>query len=719
LPNRRLRIRRRFLLAVLRLRRSASRWAAPLLGHARRADNLSMLVAALTIGLLAGAGAIGFRWLIEQSQSTFFFGVDQGLEALRELPWWKRLLIPAVGGLLVGPIVYRLAPETRGSGVPEVMESAAFRGGFIRARVLAAKSLAAALTIGSGGSAGREGPIVQIGSAMGSVLGQVMSVSPRRLRTFLACGAAAGIAATFNAPIAGALFAVEVILGEFAVMQFSPIVISSVTATVLSRHVLGDSPAFGVPEYDLLRAAEFVPYTVLGLLAGLTSVVFIGAVYRTQDLFAALRIRPWMKPAIGGLIVGIIALWAPEVFGVGYQSVDAALHGRLPLLILLALVPAKMLATAATLGSGGSGGIFAPSLFIGAMLGGAVGHIAGLWMDGIASPGAYALVGMGAVVAGATHGPISAILIIFELTGDYRIFPPLMVACILSVLLSTGMKRDSMYTMKLTKRGINLHEGKDVNVLRSLYVRDVFDTAPSRVPGSLDIHEVVDRMLHDSRENFFVVGPDDRLLGSFSLKDLRELMFEHELPPLVVAADVARADAPVVRMDDNLDLVMHLFGQHDVEEIGVVERGPGRKLLGSVRRKQVIDAYNREIFRVDLTGGFHSVATAVEQDRGVELAAGYRLVEVGAPYAFVGRTIRRINVRARYGVEIILIRKPPETEGDIQGRPGAFPHPGYRLETGDTLLVMGTEENIRRFREALPPTPAADPPPGEGPDAGV
>jgi CIC family chloride channel protein len=504
-------------------------------------------------------------------------------------------------------------------------------------------------------------------------------------------------------------------------MQFSPIVISSVTATVLSRHVLGDSPAFVVPQYDLLRALEFVPYTVLGLLAGLTAAAFIFSVYRTQDLFASLGVPPWLKPAIGGLAVGVIALVVPEVLGVGYLSVDSALHDRVPMLLLLVLIPAKMLATSATLGSGGSGGIFAPSLFVGAMLGGAVGHVAGLWLPGIASPGAYALVGMGAVVAGATHGPISAILIIFELTGDYRIFPPLMVACILSVLLSTWLQRDSMYTKKLAKRGINLHEGKDVNVLRSLSVRDVYDPSPSRVPASLDIHEVVERMLHDSRENFFVVGRDDRLVGSFSLKDLRELMFEGELPPLTVAADVARSDAQVVRMDDNLDLVMHVFGQHDVEEIGVVERGPGHRLLGSVRRKQVIDAYNREIFRVDLAGGFHSVATAVEHDRGVELAAGYRLVEVGAPYAFVGRTIRRINVRARYGVEIILIRKPPEGTGDIPSRPGAFPHPGYRLETGDTLLVMGTEENIRRFRDALPAASVQgdEGAPGDEPPAGV
>jgi chloride channel protein, CIC family len=703
MPGWRPKLPRRWLLRVLRARRLAGRTAGELTHRAQRAELTFLMIAAVVIGLLAGGGAIAFRHLIRASEGAFFFSLDHGIESVAALPWYLKLLIPAVGGLLVGPIIAYLAPETRGSGVPEVMEAAALKGGVLRARVVVLKSLAAALTIGSGGSAGREGPIIHIGSALGSVLGQFISVSPRHMRTFVACGAAAGIAATFNAPIAGALFAVEVLLGEFAVLQFSPIVISSVTAVVLSRHYLGDSPAFAVPQYELLSASEFLPYAVLGVAAGLLAAAFISMVYGTQDLMRALPVPTWVRPAIGGLVVGAIAIALPQVFGVGYGALDDALWGKTALGLLVLLIPAKMLATSATLGSGGSGGIFAPSLFVGAMLGGAVGYVAGIWMPGIASPGAYALVGMGAMVAGTTFGPISAILIIFELTGDYLIIPPLMVACILSVLLSSWLQPHSMYTTKLAKRGINLAASKDVNILRSLAVEDVLDPSPARIPASSTVHEVLDRMLHSARGDFFVVDPDGRLIGALTLLDMRELINRADLPDDLVARDMAHTQPPTVRPKANLDLVMHLFGQHDEDEIAVVDRGG--LLLGSVRRKHVIEAYNREIFQRDLSGGFHSVMSGVEPEHDVELLGGHCLVEVPTPFAFVGKTLRQLRVRARYDVEIILIRKPEGDQGDIDRRPGAFPHADYSMEAGDTLLVLGSREDIRRFRDALPPHP--------------
>ncbi len=694
---------RRLLLKGLRARRTAGATVSGMLGHVRRAELAFMITAAIVIGLVGGGIAVGFRHLIQLSHGLFFQTMEVGLDTYAAMPWWQRLLVPAVGGLLVGPLVHFVARETRGSGVPEVMEAASLKGGFIRARVIVAKAVAAALTIGSGGSVGREGPIIQIGASVGSLVGQFLAVNPTRVRTFVACGAAAGIAGTFNAPIAGALFAVEVILGEMAVTSFSPIVISSVTATVLSRAVLGDHPAFPIPEYELLSATEFLPYTLLGVAAGLVSALFIRMVYGTQELTGRLPGPPWLKPAYGGLVVGAIAIGWPQVYGVGYETLHGALLGQTALLMLLVLIPIKMIATSATLGSGGSGGIFAPSLFVGAMLGGAVGTVAGMGMEGVATPGAYALVGMGAVVAGTTHGPISAILIIFELTGDYLIIPPLMVACILAVLLSSWLQPNSMYTEKLARRGLDLHARKEVNMLRRLAVRDVLDPSPARLSGSLTMRAVVDRMLHSAREDFFVVDGHDRLIGSFSLFDLRELLTEPDLPALVVAADVASSDAPTVRPGDNLDLVMHLFGQHDVEEIAVIDDDRERRLLGSVRRKHVIEAYNRKVFQHDLPGGFHSVATAAEHDFGVELLAGYRLVEVGVPYAFVGKTLQQVQVRKRYDVEVILIRKPVDGDGDIPSRPGAFPRPDYRLEAGDSLLVMGSREDIRRFRDALPP----------------
>lgn len=490
------------------------------------------------------------------------------------------------------------------------------------------------------------------------------------------------------------------ILGDFAVLRFSAVVIASVSATVLSRHFLGDFPAFEVPSYELLRAAELGPYAVIGVLAGLVSVVFIRTLYATEDLFAKVRLPGFAVTGLGGLFVGAIAVWLPQVSGVGYESLNDALWGRLPLAMLLVLPVAKLLATASTLGSGGSGGIFAPSLFLGAMLGGAVGRGAGLVMDGVAGPGAYALVGMGDVVAGTTHGPISAILIIFELTNDYQIIPPLMTACILSVLLSSWIQPTSMYTERLKRRGLDLQEGTDVNVLRTLKVREVFDGSPVTFTAATPLRKVVDGALRAERDTFFVLGPDDAFQGCFMLNDLRGVMAEQDLPDFIVAADLVRDDSPAVAPGDNLDLVMHLFGRHDVDEVAVVQ--DGARLVGAVRHKDVIEAYNRQMFRLDLAGGFQSVAAGVRHKQGVEVAEGYRLVEVEAPYGMLHKSIAELSVGARYGVQVIMINKPQKDTETLAGRPGLFARADYVLKPGDRLLVLGHVEDIRRFRAGLP-----------------
>ena len=672
-----------------------------LLGHARRTEQAFVVVVAIVVGLLAGGGAVGFRWVIKAAHRVFYGTWSFSSAAALDLPWYERLALPALGGLLVGLLARYVASEVRGSGIPEVMAAVVTRGGFIRARVALAKAVAAATTIASGGSAGREGPIVQIGASIGSAAGQALSADAQGLRTFVACGAAAGIAATFNAPIAGALFAAEVILGDFAVLRFSAVVIASVSATVLSRHFLGDFPAFEVPRYELLRAAELAPYAVLGILAGLTSVAFIRALYKAEDLFARLPMPAFVVTGLGGLAVGAIAIWRPEVCGVGYESLNDALHGSLPLAMLLLLPVAKLAATSATLGSGGSGGIFAPSLFLGAMLGGAVGRGAGLTMDGVAGPGAYALVGMGAVVAGTTHGPISAILIIFELTNDYQIIPPLMTACILSVLLSSWLQPTSMYTERLRRRGLDLKEGTDVNVLRTLKVREVFDGSPITFAAATPLSEVMTRAIAEERDTFFVAGQDGDLLGCFTLNDLRGVMAEQELPDFILAADLVREDSPTVAPGDNLDLVMHLFGRHDMDEVAVVAEGSHR-LVGAVRHKDVIEAYNRQMFRLDLAGGFQSVAAGVHHKQGVEVAAGYRLVEVEAPYGMFNKSIAELSVGARYGVQIIMINKPLKDDESLPSRSGLFARADYVLKPGDRLLILGHVDDIRRFRAGLP-----------------
>ena len=373
-------------------------------------DHLSISIIAVAIGVLGGYGAVLFRFAIRFFQNLFYSSGQEFMLIAESTPWYKILFMPALGGAVVGPIIYFWAREAKGHGVPEVMEAVALRWGHIRARVSAVKILASAISIGCGGSVGREGPIVQIGSAVGSTAGQVLRVSRDRLRTLVGCGAAAGIAATFNAPIAGVLFSVEILLGEFGVSTFSPIVLSSVTATTISRHYFGDFPAFIVPDYVVVSSWELLLYGVLGICAALIGVLFVLVLYRTEDLFDSIPIPEYIKPILGGLIMGCMILFLPQTFGVGYEPINMALTDNMAATMLILLVFAKIMATSITIGGGMSGGIFAPSLFIGAMTGGFVGYVFHSFFPEItASSGAYALVGMGGLVAATTHAPITAI----------------------------------------------------------------------------------------------------------------------------------------------------------------------------------------------------------------------------------------------------------------------------------------------------------------------
>lgn len=667
-----------------------------------------MVLVAVGVGLAGALGAVVFRLLIRTVQALFFEGADgiatlieEGMLAdasdpfaiASELPWYWRLLIPAAGGLIVGPLIYFFAREAKGHGVPEVMAAVALRGGVIRARVVAVKAVASAISIGSGGSVGREGPIVQIGAALASNIGQWLGVSASQLRTIVGCGAAAAVSATFNAPIAGALFAAEVIVGNFAVAQLSPIVISSVVATVVSRFFLGNHPAFPVPAYELVSPFELVPYVVVGLLAGLVALLFMFTLYATEDFFDRSPIPEPLRAATGGLIVGAIGIGFPHIFGVGYSTIGAALTSDLPLVLLGTLVLVKIAATSVTIGSGGSGGIFAPSLFLGATTGGFFGTlIHQAFPEATASSGAYALVTMGAVVAAATHAPITAIIMIFELTQNITIIPPLMAACVVSTLVSTYVQRDSIYTMKLRRRGIDLFEQEDQNVLKSLHVHDIVDRDPEVLPESANFQEVVERMLASDHTDFFVTDQRDRLIGAVHLRDITRMLVEREaLITLVVARDLADSRHTTVTLDDDLDLVMQLFSHGAHEELAVVAQMEPTRIVGSVHKREVISAYNQEVLRRELAGSVSSGVLVASKGQQVQLGGGYVLQEIMPPPRYFGRSIRDLDIGAATGVHIVLLRKRDPSDG----RPAIrVPTADDLIEEGDRLVVSGTKASV-------------------------
>jgi CIC family chloride channel protein len=494
------------------------------------------------------------------------------------------------------------------------------------------------------------------------------------------------------------------------VAQFSPIVISSVVATVLSRHFLGDLPAFEVPEYALVSPFELLPYMLLGVVSALVGLAMVVVLYRSEDLFERVPLPDYTKAAIGGLLVGSIGIGLPHVFGVGYGTINAALIGTLPVLTLMALLIAKIVATSITIGSGGSGGVFAPSLFLGAVTGGLFGtFVHALFPETTAASGAYALVGMSAVVAATTHAPITAIIMIFEMTGEYRIIPPLMAACVVSSLMANWLKRDSIYTLKLRRRGVDLFKEEDPNVLKALRVVDVIEREPEVIPASANFLKVLDLVVSSRHTEFFVVDERGDLLGTIALSKLRQFIFDREialsklrqfifdreaLQHLVVAGDMVVGDPPTVTEVDNLDLVMRLFSHRETDEIAVVDASHPRKITGVVRKEAVINASNREWLRKDLTGTITTTVRLAGKVRQVEVGDGYVLQEILAPPAFLGRTLGELHLRAVYGAQVVFLRRRSGEDREAQIR---VPSSGERILEGDALLVAGPKAAVERI----------------------
>lgn len=558
------------------------------------------LLLAILIGVLSGYGALFFHHLMKGVQTLFYGHGEDILSFVHTIPAWQLLLVPAGGGLLVGVLVHFGASEAKGHGVPEVMTALALKEGRIRKRVALVKILASALCIGSGGSTGREGPMVQIGSSIGSAVGQLARVPLLKQKTLVGCGAAAGIAATFNAPIAGVLFALEVLIGDFGLAAFSPVVLSSVTATVISRHHFGDIPFFVLPDYKMASLWEFGLYPFLGVAAGLAAVAFIVILYKAEDVFEALPLPDWLKPALGGLMLGVLLQWFPQAFGVGYGAMNLALKDNMAGWLMLGLVGVKIMATSMSIGSGGSGGIFAPSLFIGAMTGGAFGALAGYLFPGItASPGVYALVGMGAVVAGTTHAPITAILIIFEMTGEYEVILPMMITCILSTIVASTLKRGSIYTIKLLRKGVDISQGMEQNILRALKVEQFMAPETFTVSGSMPLCEVIETFKTRDASYLHVTDGGGRLTGIISFRDIRSLLDEECPRTLIIAADVATTNLVTLFPADTLFSALRRFGRWGVSQLPVVDPATG-KLLGALREKDLLSAYDKAVVRREL-----------------------------------------------------------------------------------------------------------------------
>lgn len=556
-------------------------------------NDLSIIIIAVFIGVVGGLSAVFFRLMIGWTEDGCQ-GAGSILLNCSPHGWWG-VFVLCLAGLVVGLMTYYLAKEAKGHGVPEIIETVALKSAKMPLKGIVVKTLASIISIGAGASVGKVGPVVQMGSGIGSVFAQGFKLSERRAVTCVGCGAAAGIAASFNAPIAGVIFALEVILGEFTSIIFIPIVVSAVTASVIARMVTGDIPTFYVKAYSLTHPLELSLYIILGVFSAGFALLFVKTLYKTDDIFKAWRQVPdWFKPVFGGLIVGFIGLKFPHILGLGYEIIDMEFQNNYVLSTLVFIGLIKIFTTSICLGSGYSGGVFAPSLFIGATLGGAYGMVVKqLFPQLVGDPIGYAIVGMGAVLAGTTQAPITAVLIIFEMTRDYRLILPLMLAVVLSAYIYSIFSEGSIYTLKLLRRGVDLRAGKDINILKKIKVQEIM-TSPVDIVYEDDKLDYVINIMNNSRHNGFpVLNGQEELAGIITLKDVRKASLK-SVKGLYVKDVMTAVPLIVTYPDEVVDKIFCIFRRYELGHLPVVSRDNPKKTIGILTRSDLIRAYNLE-----------------------------------------------------------------------------------------------------------------------------
>ncbi len=634
---------------------------------------------AIVVGVIGGLGAIVFRLLIKLFYYVFHFS------AVADSP--LRAIIPAVGLVLVGLITHYFASEVKGHGVPQILESLALRGGKIRPRVAFFGILAPAITIGSGGSVGREGPIALIGGSFGSIIGQWLKLPDKYTSLFLACGSAAGIAATFNAPIAGGFFGLEVVLGTYAMGAIFPVFLAAVTGTTVFDLIMGNHPVLATAPYPVIHPEALLFMIVLGAIAGVVGIGYSKGLTLAEDWIGGWQVPFWVRNATGGLVVGAIGLLAPGVLGVGYPSIHEALSGELALGTLALLLVFKYVATLTTVGSGGSGGVFAPSLFLGSMLGAVYGDGLRRIVPGlIPHPEIYAIAGMGAIFAAAAQAPFVAITILLEVTGDYQLTPVVIAACVTAYIVHGILTRDSMYTVKLARRGIRILRGNEVRPTQRIAVKAAM-TEPRLRLTTLDTARGAYEALMAARDHAaVVVQPDGTLLGVITMNDLRERFVQnsaHVLLQEIVPSGGARLIAT-----QSLEDAMRMFAFHDASLLPVTEQD-GKTLVGVLTQGDVLRAYNS--FTLSST----EANAKVQQLQELYGEGGqFTTVRLDAESALADRTLSQVRLPAQ--AVVVSVMREGET---------LVAHGGTTLRVGDEILVFVSpasmvDEVLAKFREA-------------------
>lgn len=650
-----------------------------------------LILLASLIGALAALGNLGFRLLIDFSTYIFrglewrALGIEKGGAFVLLTP-----LVLLSGGAALLVLNYFFPGDVLGYGFPNFLAMVHLGGARLKRRWILLKAVGAAISLGAGASVGREGPIAQIGGSIGSAVAQALRVGAQRAKVLVACGAGAGIATTFNAPIGGLLFAQEIVLlGETELGNLSLLIISTTVAVVTSGSLTGnEASVFHVPAFELRSYWELLTYALMGITMGLLSAGYIRLFHATAELFGRANLSASVKLGIGLLAVGMIAIPLPQNLSDGYPVINAALAGQLHVRTMVILAVAKIVASCISLGCGAPGGVFGPIFFIGTMSGGSFRALSERFLPHFTGPrGSYALVGLGAFLAGTTHAPLTAAFLLFEMTREYQITVPALLSTILSLVVARAIESESIDTFSLAREGKTLHIGKDRLLLMQMRVSAAMNTDPDVVASNEVFAEVLRKAGESSQANLPVVSPEGNLVGLIVIRELLGLVTSSEdLARVGIAADVCESNSPTLAPDSDLDQALHLMEAEGIEEVPVIVP-PDSHLVGLLSRTAIRSALNHAAV---------SMVTVARSDSPIAWSADYRVAQIRVGAGAAGRSIRHLDPRARFGVNIVAIQ---DADNSAAGFGPA--DPDRILHLGDVLLAAGSPSSVRSFQREL------------------
>lgn len=656
---------------------------------------------AIITGAVVGLFAVLFHYSIDLLTDFFF---DYSLNHLLFIGSGIVIIIPVIG-MLIQSIMTSLYPHTaKQRGVYNVIKAVAVRKGYISIKTTIFHFIAPAVCIGSGGTVGPEGPAAQIGGGVASALGGLFGLSSQRRRMFTAAGAGAAIAAVFNTPLGGVFFALEIILlNDFHTPTFSALILASVTASAISRIFLGNQPAFKFNTVAVGSYDQFYLFIILGIVAGLISLAYVKYSVSLES-FLKKRILnkypKWMVMSGVGLIVGLSGFYNSDVFGIGYKAIDQILANQLTWQVVLMLLGFKFILVPLILHSGGFGGLFAPTLFIGACL----GYVFAVFMNGYfglnLDPTVYVLVSMGAVLGGINSIPISAIMIIFEMTKDYSFILPLMLAVIISTTIVQLVLKGSVHEKHLEQEGFKINSGREVNILQSISVNEVMSPHITLFPEQTPLTELISKLIESPHATFFTVDKDGKLSGMITESELRPLISEYEnLRGMIVASDIAKKDITSVYPSENLDDVLTKFERKNVEEFPVISESDNKTILGTISRQAIIKAYNRESLKYNLAEGMAKKLKFTDEHGITNVTKGFSIIEKKAPHHFIGKSLAQLKIRNKYGLEVLMIKKAVSPFADeSKNEQIVQPDPNYVIQNEDLLVLFGSDEVIENAK---------------------